>query len=271
MQDHPDGALIVAEGPALRRADWEPRTVPGGTPSTRPERAAEQLAAVAAGAEPGERLGTKEELRASCGVSVGTFNEALRLVQARGVVTVRPGRVGGVFASRQSPLVRLGNSVLALDKAATSVADAVRLRDALDPLLVEDALRHASAEDVTAMRHELERMSQAVADLDGTAFIHANWALHARIAGVSPNAMLQSFYLSLLEIIESHTLSVQPVDEQPLPEYISSRYELHAALIAAIADRDATRALTLIREHNLTLTSPQRIEDLPVPADAGRL
>lgn len=271
MQDHTDGALIVAEGPALRRADWEPRTTPVGAPSTRPEKAAEQLAAAAAAAEPGERLGTKEELRASCGVSVGTFNEALRLVQARGVVTVRPGRVGGVFASRQSPLVRLGNSVLALDEAATSVVDAVRLRDALDPLLVEDALRHASAGDLAAMRLELARMSRAVADLDGIAFIHANWALHARIAGVTPNAMLQSFYLSLLEIIESHTLSVQPVGEQPLPEYIASRYDLHAALVEAIADRDATRALALIREHNLTMTSAQRIEDLPEPADAARL
>ena len=48
----------------------------------------------------GQRLGTKEELRVLCGVSVGTFNEALRLVQARGVLTVRTGRVGGLFASQ---------------------------------------------------------------------------------------------------------------------------------------------------------------------------
>jgi len=31
-------------------------------------------------------------------------------------------------------MVRLGNSMLALDDDAASVADAVRLRDALDPL-----------------------------------------------------------------------------------------------------------------------------------------
>ena len=271
MQDNGDGSLIVADGPALRRADWEPRTAPVGPPSsTRPEQAAEQLVAAAAAAEPGERLGTKEDLRASCGVSVGTFNEALRLVQARGVVTVRPGRVGGVFASRQSPLVRLGNSVLALDEAAASVADAVRLRDALDPLLVEDALRHASADDLAAMRHELERMTTAVADRDGIAFIHANWALHARIADVSPNAMLRSFYLSLLEIIESHTLSVQPAEEPPLPQHIASRYHLQAALVEAIAYRDGARALALIREHNMTLSSPQQVEDLPGPVAAAR-
>ncbi|SFK36913.1 FadR/GntR family transcriptional regulator [Geodermatophilus ruber] len=241
------------DAPALRRADWEPQPTDRASAPTRPERAAEQLAALAAAVDPGDRLGTKEELRARCGVSVGTFNEALRLVQARGVVSVRPGPGGGLFASRQSPMVRLGNSVLALDDDAASVADAVRLRDALDPLLVEDALRHASASDVAAMRTELERMKATTADRDGTAFVRANWALHARIAEVSPNVILRSVYTSLLDIIESHVLSVQPDEAHPLPEYIRSRYELHAALVDAIADRDHRRALELIHEHNTTM------------------
>lgn len=258
---------MVAEAPALRRADWEPRTAPPA--ATRPEQAAELIASLAAAAQAGDRLGTKDELRARCGVSVGTFNEALRLVQSRGVVTVRPGPGGGLFASRQSPMVRLGNSVLALDEDAATVADAVRIRNALDPLLVEDALQHAGRKDLTAMRRELERMRAAVAELDGTAFVHANWALHARIAEVSPNAVLRSFYLSLLEIIESHTLSVQSIAEQPLPEYIQSRYDLHAALVDAITDRDATRAVEVIQEHNTTTTAELTGDDAGALAPVG--
>jgi len=151
--------------------------------------------------------------------------------------------------------VRLGNSMLALDDDAASVADAVRIRNALDPLLVEDALRHASRANVAAMEQELDRMRKAAGGLDGFEFIHANWALHARIAETSPNVMLRSFYLSLLEIIEAHTLSVQAVDEQPLPEYIDNRYQLHAELVAAIADRDDARAAELIDAHNTTTST----------------
>ena len=246
---------MTVEPPALRRADWEPRKRVPAPGTTRPEQAAELVASLAAAAGAGDRLGTKDELRARCGVSVGTFNEALRLAQSRGVVTVRPGPGGGLFASRQSPMVRLGNSVLALDEDAASVADAVRIRNALDPLLVEDALWHAGAKDLTAMRGELGRMRAAADDLDGTAFVQANWALHARIAEVTPNAVLRSFYLSLLDIIESHTLSVQSVAEQPLPDYIRSRYDLHAALVDAIADQDEARAAKLTREHNTTATA----------------
>jgi DNA-binding FadR family transcriptional regulator len=239
---------MVLEAPAFRRADWQ---LPGASPAaTRPEQAAEQLAELASAAEAGSRLGTKEELRTLCGVSVGTFNEALRLVQARGLVTVRAGRVGGLFASRQSPLIRLGNSVLAIDDDAMSVADAVRIRDALEPLITEDAVRHRSAGDLEVMRQGLRRMRAAADTLDGIEFIRANWSLHALIAQVSPSVMLRSFYLSLLEMIESHTLSVQSVDERPLPEYLDGRYRLHADLVTAIADQDSPRALGLIRVHN---------------------
>jgi DNA-binding FadR family transcriptional regulator len=241
-------AAMVLEAPAFRRADWQ---LPGApSPATRPEQAAEQLAELASAAEPGSRLGTKEELRGICGVSVGTFNEALRLVQARGLVTVRAGRVGGLFASRQSPLVRLGNSVLAIDDDALSVADAVRIRDALEPLVVEDAVRHRSVADLDALREGLQRMRAAADTLDGIEFLRANWALHGLVAQVSPSVMLRSFYLSLLETIESHTLSVQTADARPLPAYLQERYRLHADLVAAIAEQDRPRALGLLHVHN---------------------
>lgn len=241
---------MTSDIPALRREDWEPRRWRN---LSRPERAAEEIATLAGALEPGARLGTKDEIRAHCGVSVGTFNEALRLAQQRGIVRVKSGPGGGLFVDHQSPLVRLGNSMLAVDQDAASVADAIRLRDAIDPLLVEDALKHASVKDIAAMRAELRKMSSAADACDGTAFLRANWALHARIAEVSPSPILRPLYLSLLEIAESHLLSVRPAEEQPLPEYIQQRYELHAALVDAIADGDA-HALDLIAEHNTRRT-----------------
>ena len=253
---------MVLEAPAYRRSDWQPAT------ATRPEQAAEQLAGLAAGAEPGTRLGTKDELRALCGVSVGTFNEALRLVQARGLVTVRAGRVGGLFASRQSAMVRLGNSVLAIGDDATSVADAVRIRDALEPLLVQDAVRHRAAGDTEALRQGLARMRAAADALDGNEFLRANWALHARIAEVSPSVMLRSFYLSLLEMIESRTLAVEPPSDEPLPEYLEGRYRLHADLVSAIDAQDARRALELISVHNAT-TATEAAAPAVARAEAG--
>ncbi|MFH8802119.1 FadR/GntR family transcriptional regulator [Streptomyces sp. NPDC017936] len=248
----------AAGGPPSARRGQGPDAPPRQTPSGRAEHAADRVAELIESVPPGSRLGTKEELRTLCEVSVGTFNEALRLLQARGLVTVKPGPGGGLFSAEQSPMVRLGNSVLALDAKANDVADAVRIRDALDPLLIEDALWHASPADVAGLRRHITAMEHAVDAADPVAFVHANWRLHAAIAAISPNALLSSLYTHLLELIESHTLSVLPTSDQPLNEYIAHRHVLHRDLVDALDRRDRDEALRLIHEHN---TSLQPTED----------
>jgi DNA-binding FadR family transcriptional regulator len=246
-----------------RRSHPYPDADRPATRQSRGESTAHRLITIANAASPGQRLGSKDELRMRCGVSVGTFNEAVRIAQSRGVVSVRPGPGGGVFAAAPSAMVRLGNSVLALDDAQTSVAEAVRIRDALDPLLIEDALWHASPADIAEMRKVVAAMATAVDRADPTAFVHANWQLHARIAAVSPHPVLRSLYLTLLDQIESHTLDVLPVSEQPLPDYIAARHNLHAAIVDALDARDHDLALTLIAEHNTSNALPRAL----VPAD----
>jgi DNA-binding FadR family transcriptional regulator len=234
-------------------AEWPQQTVSSSRSTARVSRAesvADQLIDIAHAGSPGDRLGSKEELRAQCGVSVGTFNEAVRIAQSRGIVSVRPGPGGGVFAATQSAMVRLGNAVLALDVAHTSVAESVRIRDALDPLLMEDALWHASPADIADMREVLVDMRNAVTSYDPTAFVRANWQLHTRIAAVSPNPVLRSLYINLLDQIESHTLELMPLGDLPLPEYIAERLALHAALVDALDSRDRETALRLVGEHN---------------------
>ncbi len=200
----------------------------------------------------GARLGTKRELQERCGVAKGTFNEALRILQSRRLITVRSGPGGGLFAATPNPIARLGNSILSLDAAAADVADAVLIRDALDPLLIEDALDNSAAVDIARMRVALAAMQQAVDAGDATKFVRANWELHAAIARVSPRALLRSLYLSLLEVIGSHTISVEPVDGKSLPEYIAERHQLHVDLVDAIDERNHDRAMSLIAEHQTT-------------------
>ena len=249
------------DAPALLREHWRrgPSAAAAERPVVRQSRAesvADQLMAIAETAPPGVRLGSKEELRGRCRVSVGTFNEAVRIVQSRGIVSVRPGPGGGVFVSAQPPMVRLGNSVLALDASQTSVAEAVRIRDALDPLLVEDALWHACPADIAEMREIIADMTAAADRCDPTAFVHANWTLHARIAAVSPHPILRSLYINLLDEIESHTLSVLPAADESLPDYIGTRLSLHVAIVDALDERDRDGALALSALHNVSNTLP---------------
>lgn len=218
---------------------------------SRAEHAAQRIAALARAAEAGARLGTKNELRELCGVSVGTFNEALRLLQSRGLVAVRPGPGGGLFVTEQPPMVRLGNSVMALDADAGTVAEAIRIRDALDPLVISDAVAHSSPAAIAAYREQVAAMAVAAEALDGIAFLRANWKLHALLAEVNPSPMLRSIYLSLLDIVESHLLAVFPFGDQPLAEAFAERHRLHADLVEAIAAGDVDEVARLAAAHGV--------------------
>ena len=240
-----DAADDRTDPPALRRADWGP-----AVGRSRAEIAADLVARLAAEAVPGSRLGTKDELRARCGVSVGTFNETLRLLSARGVVTSRPGPGGGLFAAEQAPVTRLAHALLALDASAADVTGALRIRNALEPLLWQDALWHASPADVEHLRGLLIPMRSAADSADVDAFVRANWRLHAQVADLTPHTLLRSLYVHLLGFVEQHALGVEPRPDVPLDEHIRDRCRLHAALVDALDKRDEEQLMRLLSEHD---------------------
>ncbi|WP_171164937.1 FadR/GntR family transcriptional regulator [Streptomyces sp. I05A-00742] len=220
-----------ADLPALCRDDWERRSSP-----SRAEVAADRIADRVARTPPGARLGTKDELRAECGVSVGTFNEALRLLQARGLVTVRPGPGGGLFAAQPPPAGRPEAWIGALDEQRPD--EARRIRDALDPLLVEDALWHASPADIAALRGHLAALAEAADAADPAASARADRLLRTRLAAIGPGVLLRSLYDGLLTVVER-------AESAAGPEALRARYDRHAALIDALDARDRDRALRL--------------------------
>ncbi len=64
--------------------------------------------------------------------------------------------------------------------------------------------------------------------------------------------LLRSIYLSLLDLVESHTLTIPVVAHFPAPDgmvsYMTDRHRNRAALVEAIAARDSDTALRLITE-----------------------
>lgn len=224
--------------------------LPSAVPRSRAHAAAEYIEELARNVEPGEKLGVKSDLRDRVGVSVGTFNEALRLLQARRVVKVRPGPTGGVFAAETSGMIRLGNAVLSLDSSDPGMIEAaVRIRYALEPLILEDAISFSDRSRIAGMKERLAAMKTATESVDPGGFIHANWALHRTIAEAAPSQLLRELYIGLLDTIEAHTVSVLPAESAPVPEALAARYAVHVDLVDAIEQGDLAAALEALERH----------------------
>lgn len=201
----------------------------------------------------GHRLGTKESLRDRYDVAVATFNEAIRLLSARRVITIRPGVRGGIFVASPPPLVRLGQKMLELSGDSVSVTDCLIVREALEPLITQDATRFRNTVDIEELRVLAEVMFAP--GLSVEAYLRANWALHKRIAGVTTNEILKHTYLSLLEFVESRLEGVVAPD--PAMD-IGLGARVHRELVEAIASGEADRAATALEAHAALTSSRDR-------------
>ncbi|MCE0763342.1 FCD domain-containing protein [Pseudonocardia kujensis] len=202
---------------------------------------------------PGSRIATMDELREQTGLGRATISEAARLLAERGAVDVRLGRSGGLFVAQPAAVVRLRHTLLSVSRDPARITDALAVRDALEELIDVDAALHATRRDVRDLEAIVTTMREhATTRAD---FLQANWALHRRIAEITPNEIARSVYLSTMAQIEG--LPSRPdADTADDQAYLSRRVDVHAELVAAIAAGDAVRTSRAVVEHR-ALTSPK--------------
>jgi DNA-binding FadR family transcriptional regulator len=214
-------------------------------PRTRAELLSDSVEAEIAeqGLAPGDWIGTKDELRRRARVAHATVNQAVRLLEDRGVIEVRPGAHGGLFVAARSPVVRLGEKLIALRGRPLRPGQAIVVRDALEGAVVEEALHSRTDEDVQRLRDLLVEMESCLGDPE--LFVRKNWRLHRAIAQAGANDVLSTLYLGLMDIIEDEALIVEGRDDP------HERLPIHVDLVEAIAERDPGRAARAVSRHSL--------------------
>ncbi|MCW3009184.1 MAG: GntR family transcriptional regulator [Solirubrobacterales bacterium] len=150
--------------------------------------------------ESGERLGTKQDLRHRFGVAVATINEAVRLLEIRGLISARPGPGGGVFVADSSTRVAVNPMILGFNWHTATRDDYLEVLQALEPLLFRDAARYRSGADARALEMAVDRLERSTDDVEE--YLRLSCSLRRRIAKVSRNAPLHSVYLTLIDFLE---------------------------------------------------------------------
>jgi GntR family transcriptional repressor for pyruvate dehydrogenase complex len=202
------------------------------------------------GLAPGHRIGTRQDLCEQFGVAPATLGEALRVLRARGSVDLRPGPGGGIFVADQSPLIRLAHSVLRLRQTGAPVNDVIKVLDALDEAVMHDAVLNRTDADIADLDAVMADLAEHWHDpIEG---LHGNWRLHRRIAEISPNAVLRTFYLNLVDYIEGETAGAADEDALAVPGFrqdTDERLHIHEALIEAIRSSDVEAGRKAVLDH----------------------
>lgn len=192
----------------------------------------------------GDRLGTKDDLRQRFSVAVATVNEAIKLLDTRGLVEARPGPGGGVFVASPASRKRSGPMIMGFEWSEAGLDDYIEVRGALEPAIYQHAMRYRTEADIRALRMIVASMAAHLDQPRSAA--RYNTAFHRRVARLSPNVPLRSFYVTLLDFYEQDLVEAQGMPEAFNPGSAA----VHGHLVDAIEARDPAVLAAAIRDHD---------------------
>jgi len=186
----------------------------------------------------GDRLPTEREMAKQFGVSRVTIRDALRAVEASGLVEIRVGGQGGPYVRSPDPAVLADSLRTHLHLQGTTFAELAEARLAIETTAARLAAERATEEDLLAMRAAIDEAAgegSAVASVD----------FHVALVRASHNSALLTMFLATRSVLSQafDTLHAHQ------PDMATVAHDVHLELYRLIAAHDADGAARKMREH----------------------
>jgi len=190
---------------------------------------------------PGDFVGTEKDLAARYGVSRIVARDALRTLEALGIVEIKVGSGGGARIAQGNARLFAEALAVQLDLAGVTTAEIMDAQRAIECLAAELAAENATADDIAKLRGLLEDAEEKLDDVD--AFTENGRQFHLAVAEASHNRVLVVQLLSLQHVSwpsQNRTLT---------PKVARHVLDAHRGLTDLIEIRDAAGARRLMDDH----------------------
>jgi GntR family transcriptional regulator, transcriptional repressor for pyruvate dehydrogenase complex len=210
--------------------------------------------------DPGTRLPSEAQLIEQFGLSRATIREALRLLEAEGLIVVKRGPRGGLTVSRPNlyHISRSMGTMVAL--AELPLNQLFELRVVIEPPAAAAAAENATPE-------QRERLIAAASSRHGN--VEEQVDFHLLVAEMSGNGLFQMILSALHDVLTWH------VEGEPLTESdVADTEAAHLRIARAIASGSAAKAESTMRLHLETFQQRMgeagRLEAPIIPRSAWR-
>jgi GntR family transcriptional repressor for pyruvate dehydrogenase complex len=191
--------------------------------------------------KPGDFLGTEKDLAARHGVSRIVARDALRTLEALGIVEIRMGKGGGARVAGGNPRLFAEALAVQLDLIGVSAAEIMDAQRAIETFGAELAAENATKADVARLRRLLKEAEDVIDDLD--AFTRLSRDFHLAVAEASHNHVLVVQLLSLEHVSwPRHNATATPALARRI-------LDVHGKLADLIEKGDAKGARKLMDDH----------------------
>ena len=186
---------------------------------------------------PGAALPTERELVSTTGLGRGSVREALRILEAQGLVRTRAGRYGGSVVARPTDALLATHISLFARGNSVSLRALVEARQALEPMVAYLAARNRTATDLATLNAISARIDRAAVD-DVPRFLQENVHWHTALAAASHNDLLRAFTASISE----QMYEASRIENFASPEVRSLVTHAHRRILQAIEAQDGDLA-----------------------------
>ncbi len=193
---------------------------------------------------PGDRLPSERELAATLGIGRPSVREALRALDATGLVEVRSGQ--GAFLRNLSvdPYLATVRESLAflLDVKEDTLLELWEVRQGLEEQIARLTARRRTRAQLDALRRHTEEMRKRIDRPE--AFVRAGVAFHRALCEAAGNAVLRTVWEAIADLIEKSQRKIIGIPGQP-----DEALRQHEKLLEAVEAGDAEMAALAMREH----------------------
>lgn len=222
-----------------------------GPRRSRPVRVAEAIKdwVVDKGLQPGDRLPGESDLIERFGMSKGTIREAMRLLQAQGLVVTKTGPGGGSFVGKVSD--DRARALLAnyFYFKQISIDDIYQVRIALEPELAASLAGRLSEAQLGELEAIMANYAVPARDSAEEREQHVeSLRFHARLAKFGENALLGFFVDFMAQILTDLTVYRRLYSEPNHMLWQQGRAH-QTDLIAALRNGNSDAARAIMREH----------------------
>ncbi|WP_047152084.1 FadR/GntR family transcriptional regulator [Aneurinibacillus tyrosinisolvens] len=194
--------------------------------------------------QPGDKLPSERELAVQLSVSRSVIREAMSVLNASGVLDIRPGI--GVFLAEDEAQMLIQRMNGFLTKSSVNLMELLEVRQGLEGQAAYLAAERATEEDLEKLNKALKQLEKAAAR--GMVAANEDFAFHAAIVSASKNEtiidmiqLLSDRFLEGLNESRSQSLLTPHKAEKVIQEH----YEIYQAII----ERDSERAREMMLRH----------------------
>jgi GntR family transcriptional repressor for pyruvate dehydrogenase complex len=193
--------------------------------------------------KPGDRLPAERELGEKFGVSRVTVREALRGLEANGMVTIKVGARGGAFVTAPTS-ARVGEGIIdLLTMSELTDQEVTEARQIFELGIIPLVCERATAEDIADLLEICDRGDAALEK--GSYPMELSAEFHARVAKASHNSAIAM----LAESFHGPTLLSMRHVQEAHPEMGIKGNREHRQFVLAVKKADVEKATAVMRTH----------------------